>query len=83
MAPVYEYACESCKHRFDERVSSHQSPAPGCPKCGRDTCSKQISRFAVGGQGDLRESTLHGCHGPHDPAGSDSGDGGGGCGACD
>ncbi|MFN7685142.1 MAG: FmdB family zinc ribbon protein [Oligoflexia bacterium] len=65
MAPLYEYACPKCQTRFEERVSRHDSPAPPCPQCGEKNPLKQLSRFAVAGQGDLRESTLHGCHGPH------------------
>lgn len=81
MAPLYEYACDACKHRFEERVSSHESPAPECPKCGKSEARKQISRFAVSGQGDLRESTMHGCHGAFYNDGSGKSDtGGGGCG---
>lgn len=84
MAPLYEYACQSCSHRFEERVSSHEAPAPACPECGKEEVLKQISRFAVSGQGDLRESTMHGCHGPYynDGSGAASSSGcghGGGC----
>ncbi|NDD92258.1 zinc ribbon domain-containing protein [bacterium] len=82
MAPVYEYSCELCHHRFEERVSSHESAAPACPKCGEDAAKKQISRFAVGGQGDLREGTLHGCHGPWESGGGSGHEGHGGCGPC-
>ena len=43
MPPLYEYACDSCKHRFEERVSSHESPAPECPKCGKLKARRQIT----------------------------------------
>jgi putative FmdB family regulatory protein len=83
MAPLYEYACPSCSHRFEERVSTHESPAPDCPQCGAKEAKRQISRFAVSGQGDLRESTMHGCHGPFYNDGKSGNEGhGSGCGHC-
>jgi putative FmdB family regulatory protein len=32
--PLYEYQCESCKHRF-ERIQKYSDPPPDtCPACG-------------------------------------------------
>jgi putative FmdB family regulatory protein len=59
---LYEFLCESCKTQFEEIRSSHSQEALVCPACNGTGVRKLISRFAVGGQGDLRESTLHGCH---------------------
>ncbi len=74
--PLYEYYCENCKTKFEEVVSASQAEAPECPKCHQKSCKKLISGFAVGGQGDLRESTMHGCH----DVTPKSGCGSGGCG---
>lgn len=60
--PLYEFECQNCQNLF-ETIQKKQDP-PKCPKCGSSKTQKVISRFAVGGQGDLRESTDHGCHGP-------------------
>ena len=60
--PLYEYFCENCQTKF-EQITSTQDPDEGkCPKCNEKKTKKLLSRFAIGGQGDLRESTQHGCH---------------------
>ncbi len=59
---LYEYYCSGCQLKF-EQITHSQDPDQGkCPKCGKKGAQKLISKFAVGGQGDLRESTMHGCH---------------------
>lgn len=59
---LYEYFCEECALVF-EQITSNSDPEQGkCPKCSVKTHQKLISQFAVGGRGDLRESTMHGCH---------------------
>ena len=62
---LYEYFCSACKRRFEAIRSYRDSSEAPCPKCATVSRQKLISRFAVGGQGDLRESTMHGCHGCH------------------
>lgn len=32
--PTYEYACDSCGHRFDVRQSFSDDPIRDCPACG-------------------------------------------------
>jgi putative FmdB family regulatory protein len=35
--PIYEFACRSCGHRFEELVGSHvgvEAADVGCPECG-------------------------------------------------
>ncbi len=59
---LYEYLCRSCKAKFEAIQSHADSKSAPCPKCGSKTSDKLVSRFAVGGRGDLRESTMHGCH---------------------
>lgn len=43
-----------------------------CPRCQQTKTQRLVSKFRIGGQGDLRESTQHGCH---DYTGLDSGHG--------
>ena len=60
--PLLEFRCRACGHEF-EQVTKDNDPTRGtCPKCQSRDGERLISRFAVGGRGDLRESTLHGCH---------------------
>lgn len=63
-----EFYCESCRIQFEQITSSTAETADPdygrCPRCSSAKNSRKlISRFRVGGQGDLRESTIHGCHG--------------------
>lgn len=62
---LYEYYCEPCHNAFEQIVSGSTDPDAGrCPRCkSQEQTRRLISRFAIGGQGDLRESTVHGCHG--------------------
>jgi putative FmdB family regulatory protein len=62
---LYEYFCDSCRHQFEQLTSSGDSDAGKCPKCQKKDTRKLISTFRVGGRGDLRESTMHGCHEAH------------------
>jgi putative FmdB family regulatory protein len=75
---LYEYFCEACQARFEQITSSTDPDAGKCPKCHGKKTRKLISAFRVGGRGDLRESTMHGCHDAHVPVGSGDGEGGGG-----
>jgi putative FmdB family regulatory protein len=62
--PLYEYWCQQCQVRFEQITSLLDSEPGKCPQCETLDTQKLLSVFAVGGRGDLRESTLHGCHGP-------------------
>src|SRR4051812_26773258 len=70
---LYEYYCESCHGQFEQITSSTDPEAGKCPKCQTKNTRKLISAFRVGGRGDLRESTMHGCHDCHVPLGSQQG----------
>ncbi|MBI3535803.1 MAG: zinc ribbon domain-containing protein [Deltaproteobacteria bacterium] len=59
---IYEFFCNTCKLRFEQITSSHDPDQGKCPKCHKKKTKKLISKFWVGGRGDLRESTIHGCH---------------------
>ena len=46
--PIYEYRCESCGRYHQQLVlvlSTYQ--VPPCPRCGKATLRKLVSRFAV------------------------------------
>jgi putative FmdB family regulatory protein len=32
--PVYEYECQSCRHRFEKKQGFHDKPVEKCPRCG-------------------------------------------------
>jgi putative FmdB family regulatory protein len=66
--PIFEYHCKACQTHFEEirKVAEKDQKAP-CPKCASSETERLLSRFAVAGQGDQRESTHHGCHGCHTP----------------
>ena len=66
--PIYEYACRSCEHRFEELVSSYGTLV-ACPECTSGEVEKLLSTFSArtaGGAPALRA-----------PVGG--GGGGGGC----
>jgi putative FmdB family regulatory protein len=70
---LYEYFCESCSSQFEQITSSTDPEAGKCPRCQTKNTRKLISAFRVGGRGDLRETTLHGCHDCHVPLGPQQG----------
>jgi len=71
--PLYDFKCLSCHHEFESLVSDANSNPEICPLCAHSDLQRLIVRFKIGGQGDLRESTMyHGCHSPL-PEGAPSG----------
>jgi putative FmdB family regulatory protein len=70
--PIYEYACRSCEHRFEELVSSYGTLV-ACPQCTSGEVEKLLSTFSAHTAG------LSPLSRPSAPVG-----GGGGCcgGAC-
>lgn len=68
---LYEFYCDHCNKKFEQITRAGAEDMGECPTCRSRETRRLISKFAVGGQGDLRESTLHGCHDnddgtPHD-----------------
>ena len=47
--PLYEYVCRRCSKRFEALVFGDEKPE--CPACGTRELEKQLSTFAVGGEG--------------------------------
>jgi putative FmdB family regulatory protein len=44
--PIYEFACQSCGHRFEELVGSHvglEAEDVVCPECGSAKAERQLS----------------------------------------
>jgi putative FmdB family regulatory protein len=44
--PIYEFACESCGHRFEELVGSHvglETADVSCPECGSSKVERHLS----------------------------------------
>lgn len=77
---IYEFHCEPCRKRFEQITSSTDPDQGKCPTCGGRETRRLISGFKVGGRGDVRESTIHGCHSGcgHDHGSSSSDPGGSG-----
>ena len=50
--PIYEYACESCGHRFEKLMRMSADP-PDCPECSSEAVRKLISQsgFVLKGGG--------------------------------
>ena len=51
--PVYEYACEKCKHEFEVEQRISDDPVRTCPKCRARKVKRLISRtsFVLKGSG--------------------------------
>ena len=51
--PVYEYACEKCKHEFEAEQRISDDPIRICPKCRARKVKRLISRtsFVLKGSG--------------------------------
>lgn len=44
--PIYEFACQSCGHSFEELVGSHvglEADDVACPECGSAKVERQLS----------------------------------------
>lgn len=47
--PIFEYVCESCRHRFEALVYGREKAA--CPKCESKKLIPQLSVFSVSAKG--------------------------------
>lgn len=46
--PIYEYECHDCRRRVSLLVLAPSSaPQPRCPRCGGESLSRLMSRFAT------------------------------------
>ena len=41
--PIYEYACDSCEHRFETIQRVSEEPLRDCPECGDKSLKKLLS----------------------------------------
>ena len=44
--PIYEYLCASCGYQFEEVQKFNDPPLEGCPDCGKNAASRQVSMSA-------------------------------------
>lgn len=44
--PTYEYACDACRHRFEQFQPITAKPVKKCPKCGKLKVKRLISSGA-------------------------------------
>lgn len=51
--PIYEYACSSCEHRFDELQKVSEAALVHCPQCNEPALRKLLSapKFRLKGKG--------------------------------
>jgi len=45
--PIFEYACASCGHEFEELIFGSEQPR--CPACESDRAEKKLSMFSARG----------------------------------
>ncbi len=66
--PLREFACDECRHRFEELVSEGERVA--CPACGSLKLTRRFSAFAVATSGGRAEAESGGgCGSCGDPRG--------------
>lgn len=55
--PIYEYACPTCGHRFEEMQKISDPPITVCPTCGAGEVKKLVSAtsFVLKGSGWYRD----------------------------
>jgi putative FmdB family regulatory protein len=61
--PVYEYACEKCKHEFEAEQRISDEPIRTCPKCRARKVKRLISRTSFVLKGGGWYSDLYGSAG--------------------
>ena len=61
--PVYEYACEKCKHEFEVEQRISDDPVRTCPKCRARKVKRLISRTSFVLKGSGWYSDLYGSPG--------------------
>ena len=51
--PIYEYACGTCRHRFETIQRASEAPLKDCPTCGESALKKLLSApvFRLKGSG--------------------------------
>ena len=78
--PIYEYACSSCEHRFDELQKVSEAALVHCPECNEPALRKLLSapKFRLKGQGwyetDFKTGDKRNLHGDSGAKPKKSGD---------
>ena len=78
--PIYEYACSSCEHRFDELQKVSEAALVHCPECNEPALRKLLSapKFRLKGQGwyetDFKTGDKRNLHGDTDAKPKKSGE---------
>ena len=78
--PIYEYACSSCEHRFDELQKISEAALVHCPECNEPALRKLLSapKFRLKGQGwyetDFKTGDKRNLHGETDTKPKKSGE---------
>jgi len=81
--PIYEYECQSCRHRLEKLQRISDEPLTDCPECGATALKRLISAagFRLKGSGwyetDFKQDKRRNVAGDAEGAGSGSGSGGG------
>lgn len=52
--PAYEYQCEACSCRFEQRQKMSDAPVENCPECGGT-----VKRLISGGAGAITKGAGH------------------------
>ena len=82
--PIYEYECESCRHRLEKLQRIGDDPLTDCPECGRAALKRLISAagFRLKGSGwyetDFKQDKRRNVAGDGDGGGSGGGESSGG-----
>ncbi|MDH4120943.1 MAG: zinc ribbon domain-containing protein [Deltaproteobacteria bacterium] len=78
--PLYEYACSSCDHHFEQLRKFEEADSAQCPKCS-GTVQRKLSRsaFHLQGGGWYKEGYSGGSSAPAESS-SESAKPAGGCG---
>ena len=74
--PVYEYACEKCKHEFEAEQRISDDPIRTCPKCRARKVKRLISRTSFVLKGSGWYSDLYSSSGAKKDGEAKTGDGG-------
>jgi putative FmdB family regulatory protein len=72
--PLFEYACRSCKHEFEELVrSAREDQSMTCARCGSREVERRLSVFSARGSRETPATMPRGacgrCGDPDGPCG--------------
>ena len=45
--PIYEYACQECRHQFEKLIRNPADVPTVCPACSKPALKKQFSTFSA------------------------------------